>query len=240
MTRKNVQEYKMLRRVAEFGAKHVSIFPTTSVAGYILAAIASAVAKLSEHAQEQVAANAAIRRGSNKRKEARQALLTVTGLIEQTARVLKLNDFWMPKRPTEAALIDSGHHFATAAEPLKAEFIQLGMPPDFIETLTTIVQDLQAGIAERDAGKNASRQVIERYDNVLSDALNLVDRFEALVANSMSGNPGIIAGWEAACRVELVPQKPKKAKAEPEPKPAPEPKPEPEKPEGEAAPPVTA
>lgn len=213
MTRKNVQQYKRLRRVAEFGANHVSVFPITSIVGEILAAIVSAVAKLSEYAQEQVAANAAIRRGSNKRKEARQALLTMMGLMDQTARVLNIDDFWMPKRPTEAALIDSGYHFAKAAEPLKTEFIRYGMPPDFIETLTTIVQDLEAGITVRNAGKDANKQAIERYETVLGEALILLDRFEALVANSMSGNPGIVAGWEAARRVERLPQQ---SKAEPE------------------------
>ncbi len=49
---------------------------------------------------------------------------------------------------------------------------------------------------------------------MLNEALNLVDRFEVLIANSMSGNPGVIAEWEAARRVEKA--APAKLKAKPE------------------------
>lgn len=213
MNRKNIQEYKRLRRVAEFGARHVSVFPETTIAGEILAAIVTAVAKLSEHAKEQVTANAVLRRGSIKRKEARQGLRTLMELMAQTARALKINDFWLPRKPAELALIDTGRHFADAAEPLKTEFIQHGMPPDFIETLKTLVQDLETGIGVRNEAKDVNKQTIEGYDKVLGDALNLLDRFDALVTNSMAGNPAIIAGWQAARRVERLPH----SLSEPEP-----------------------
>ena len=239
MKRKDVQHYKMLRRIAEFGAKHVSVFPTTTIAGEILAAIVSAVVTLSEHTKEQVTANAGIRRGSLQRKEAHQALTTVMESMASTARAMNIDDFWMPRKPTEVQLIAAGQHFAEAAGPLKPVFIQLGVPSDFIETLKNAIQNLQAATASRGHSKRLSTRAIDEYEELLGATLNLLGRFDVLVANSLTGNAGIMAEWEAARHVERLASKPRKPKAkpgpEPEPKPEPEPEPEPEKPEGEAS-----
>ena len=222
MKRKDFEVYKMLTRVADFGTKHVGLFPTTTIAGEILSEIVTAVSALSGHTTEQLTAAAAVRRSSNIRKEAREALVRQLESMEQTARVVKINDFWMPNRPLESSLIKTGHHFAEAAEGFKTEFIQHGLAPDFIEKLKTVLQNLEGAILSRKEGKDLVKRAIDQYETMAGKALDLLARFEVLVSNSLADTPGVIAEWEAARRVEKAPpSKVKKAKPGPPPNPQP-------------------
>ena len=222
MKRKDFEVYKMLTRVADFGTKHVGLFPTTTIAGEILSEIVTAVSRLSDHMTGQLTAAAEVRRSSKIRKETREALTRQLESMEQTARVVKINDFWMPIRRLESSLIKTGHQFADAAEPFKTEFIQHGLAPDFIEKLKTVVRSLEGAILSRKEGKDLVKRAIDEYEKMASQALDLLARFEVLVSNSLADTPGVIAEWEAARRVEKAPLAKVKAKPAPPPNPQPE------------------
>src|SRR2546426_6141738 len=105
MRRPQIQVFHMLERVVDFGAKHVGLFPETTIAGELLAEIDTAVQKLSGHSALQVSGNTSVRRSSMQRKEARQALTAQLESIDQTARALEIKDFWLPAKATETILI---------------------------------------------------------------------------------------------------------------------------------------
>jgi hypothetical protein len=215
MNRKRIQEYRMLTRVVDFGAKHVGLFPKRTVAGDLLAQITAAVTKLPEYATWQVSGHESIRTSSRKRTAAREAVRTQVEAIGQTARALKMQGFSIPTDPKEEDLINSARSFAQAAEPLKEEFIQHGLPPEFVENLNAAVQDLEESLLKRAASQAARSGAIREFNKLLDEALNLLDRFEALVDNTMADNPSVMAAWHVARHVERIPQ----SKAEPEPEP---------------------
>src|SRR3990172_7966672 len=74
MNRRQIHTYQMLARVADFGATHAELFPKTTIVGELLAAIGSAVTKLSGHSSSQGSGNGAIRNSSGSRTAARKAL----------------------------------------------------------------------------------------------------------------------------------------------------------------------
>jgi len=222
--RQRIQEYRMLTRVVDFGAKHLGLFPERTVAGELLAQITAAVGKLPEYATWQVTGNESVRTSSRKRTAAREAVKTQMDAILQTARALKFQGFSIPKDPKEEDLINGARSFAQAAEPLKREFIQHGLPPAFVENLNAAIQDLEEALLKRAAGKAARSGAIREFNKLLDEALNLLDRFEALVDNTMADNPSVMAAWHVARHVERIPQ----SKTEPEPKPRPKPEPKPQ------------
>ena len=122
----------------------------------------------------------------------------------------------MPLKGADQALINAGHHFAAAAVPLKEQFIFQGRPPDFIEDLKAAVAELEAAISSQVDAKASRKAAIQEFDKTLEEALNLLKRLDALVANTMTENPTVMAAWNLARHVERVPVRSAKSAPEPE------------------------
>src|SRR6185436_16340483 len=135
MVRRKVYTQQMLTRVFDFGTKHAEIFPKDSIAGEVLAGIGQAVTALSGHSSEQISGNGSVRTTSTSRAAARKALEVQLARIDQTARVLKIDRFYVPQNRADSALINTGRAFARDAEPLKQDVVKQGIPAGFIEDL---------------------------------------------------------------------------------------------------------
>ena len=213
MNRRQIHMYQMLARVADFGATHAELFPKTTIAGELLAAIGSAVTKLSGHSSSQVSGNGAIRNSSGSRTAARKALKKRLEQIDQTARAMQIDKFWMPRKRAVQAIIDSGRAFARDAEPLRKQFIDHGLPETFIDDLNRAVHDLERAMLDQSVSRGSRASAIAGFNDTLNEALTLLQRFEALVSNTMPDNPEIMAAWNIARRVGRPPVS-KRAEAE--------------------------
>jgi hypothetical protein len=167
MNRKRTQQYRMLTRVVDFGAKHVGLFPERTIAGDLLAEITATVARLPEYATSQVSSNASIQTSFRARKTARLAVKTQTEAIVQIARALKMQNFSIPIKAKEEELINTARSFVERAQPLKTEFIQHGLPPAFIENLKTSIQALEESLLSRASGEAARSGAIREFNKLL-------------------------------------------------------------------------
>src|SRR5436190_10609786 len=96
MNRKNTQDYQMLTRVVDFATSNVSLFPKTTTAPQIVAALTTAVTTLSNQAASRVSGEAEIRLSRRARIQARETLRMRVEQAEQTGRVLKSDQFRLP------------------------------------------------------------------------------------------------------------------------------------------------
>jgi hypothetical protein len=197
MNRKNTQDYQMLTRVVDFATIHVSLFPKTTKAPQIQAELTTAVAKLADQAISRVTAEAEIRTNRRARIVARETLKTCIEQAEQTGRVLKSDLFRLPLKRSDQAWINTGHAFAQAAEPLKKEFAQHGLP-QFTETMNAAVESLQDAILGHSRGKAMHSRAVRGFDEAMEEAMECLESLDALVANTLSDNTQAMASWTVA------------------------------------------
>jgi hypothetical protein len=156
---------------------------------------------LSGHASLKVSGDGAIRTSASAKWAARRALKSKLNLIDRTARSLKIDKFWMPRKSNDQAYIDAGRSFASDAEPLKHEFIAQGFPEGFIDELHAAVQDLERALLDQTSSKQARAHAIAGFNDVLGQAMADLKRFDSLVTNVFNGNRAIMAAWDIARRV---------------------------------------
>ena len=202
MIRSKIQKYEMLGRVAVFAARNVSLFRKDTVAVELVKDIETVVEKLSESKASQAAARDQLRTGRNQRLAKQESLRSQVEAIHQTAEALKFDGFSLPENPRASALFDAARNYVEAAGPLKPHFVLHGLRPDFIESLKSAAQDLQAAIESQVAARGRRKAAIQEFDQALEEGLGCLQRFEALLMNTLSGNSSIMASWEVARRLE--------------------------------------
>jgi hypothetical protein len=195
MKRSQTQLYQMLTRVVAFANANESLFPKTSAASEVVAALESAASELSAQASARVSGEAATRTASNARKAARNALRTRLYLYEQAGSALESGKFRAPRKRTDMAMIETAHAFAVEAEPLKKEFTRHGLLPD---ELTVLAEALEHAILDYTAGMARRAAAIREFDKTLEDSMVQLQRFEVLVATFLADNPGAMASWTVA------------------------------------------
>ena len=196
-----IQKYQMLERVYNLGLAHLNDFPKGSAAGSIIKAIGSGVAKLKNHISQQVSGAGAIQQSASSHQDARKALKTRLDLIFQTARVLNLEQFYLPRQRTDAAYIAAGQSFAELAQPFEEKFVEQGLPPNFIVALGAAVADLQRSVVAKMSSKGAHSGSIAEFNETLRQAMVNLKRLDALVKNTVASDPGFLAAWKIARRV---------------------------------------
>ena len=212
MNRKKIQQYRMLTRVVDFGAKHVGLFPEHTIAGEVLAEIGTTVTQLTEYATSRVSSHTSILMSGGARRKARLAVKRQMESAAQIARALKLENFSIPRKPKEEDLISTARSFVERMEPLKTEFSQHGLPP---EKLKTSIQALEESLLDRANGQSTRSGAIREFNKLLDDALNLVDRFEAIIDNTLADDELVVAAWKVARQIDRLPHP-----AKPQPVPA--------------------
>ena len=89
--------------------------------------------------------------------------------MDQTARALKIDKFFMPRNRSDAALLAAGKAWAKDAEPLKEEFVKQGLSSEFIDNLNGAVQDLQRTTLDESSSKGKRRGAIAGFDDTRSE-----------------------------------------------------------------------
>jgi hypothetical protein len=196
-----IQKYQMLERVYNLCLAHLNDFPKVSAAPSIIKALGLRVAKLKNHASQQVSGAGAIQQSGSSHQEARKALKTSLDLIFQTARALNLEQFYLPRQRTDAAYIATGQSFAELAQPFEAKFVEQGLPPNFIVALGAAVADLQRSVIAKMSSKGAHSGSIAEFNETLKQAMVDLKRLDALVKNTIASDPGFLAAWKIARRV---------------------------------------
>jgi hypothetical protein len=199
MIRSKIQKYEMLARVADFARENASLFPKQTAGDELVKDLHAVAGKLSETKASQIAARNQMRASRSQRLEKQKELSRQLRAIHQTAEALKIAKF---EKPRVSALFDAARNCTHAVEPMKTEFVRHGLPSDFIENLKSAADELQFAIASQVEARVRRKAAIPEFDKTLEEGLNYLQRFEALVTNTMSDNPSIMASWEVARRVE--------------------------------------
>jgi hypothetical protein len=194
MNRKENETFEMVRRTCDFAVPSVGLFPKTSAAKEIAAAIEAGVKTLEEEARNIASAEIALRSGGSVRSTARESLKIILGHVSMIGEALNSTRFSLPARRPDRMLIDTGRAFAVEAKLLAAEFAKHGIR---IEAMTEKVDTLENAIRSGATARAARKAGREKWTSTLEKVLMDAKRLDVLVETTIS-DPGTLAAYATA------------------------------------------
>ena len=215
----DLRKQQMLRRVRDFGAAHRDVFPASSRAGKLLAAVTAAVGALEQQLSKQPGGRGAPRDGTTEKAIARAALRRRLATIATMARALALDTpgladkFRVPLDCSDERLLVIARAFARDARPLVKQFIAHDMPPDFLAALGEEIDAFVAATTRVQAGREEYRATRAGIDATLQKALRAVTQLNAIVRARLQDDRTALASWDGARRLDYPPRARKDARA---------------------------
>ena len=200
MNRKENETFEMVTRTGEFAITSVDLFPKTSAATEIAAALEAGAKPLGQEARNIASAEIALRSSGSVRSTARENLNITLGHVSTIGEALNSTRFSLPARRSDRTLIDTGRAFAVEAEPLTEEFAKHGIK---IEAITAAVNALEEAIRSGANARAARKAGREKWTSTLEEALMNAKRLDVLVETTIT-DPGTLAAYAAARTVRRV------------------------------------
>jgi hypothetical protein len=204
MRKETKAKYEVLVRVNDFGTAHGEMFPASSVGGQAFAEVAKSVADFETHFGDAVrAAEDARRVKAGKRRAVIEGLKAISHTGRGWAtRATGQNLFRLPARKSASALLEAARRFIVDAEPRKAEFVRMGLPPDFLTELRAAVDALARAVEGRRAGRLQARKARAAIDASVARGFAALRTLDIVVVNAVRRDPVVAAAWDGARRIE--------------------------------------
>jgi hypothetical protein len=220
MDDKNLRNYEMVLRVADFGREQAASFPPTSFGGELFAGVRAGATEWGNQLATQVSGSTSARQGTSGKFAAREALLDALQRIRLTARAMSATipgldvKFRIPRNATDQLLLATAEAAVADATPLKNDFIRFAMPANFLVDLTERVAEFRNALTEQQTGKGKSVMANAAMDEVRASVMAAIRQLDAIVPNTFHDDPARLAAWLTARHVERSPR-PKKTPSEP-------------------------
>ena len=203
--------YNAFVSVRNFGAENAADFPAGSAGANNFAAIGAAVDEMEQSGATQTsgASGQMTRQKATAMAEVREDLQA----INRTARALAVDNsgigelFRMPHENNEQNLLAAARAFLTNAVPLKNQFIEFGLPADFLEDLQADITDFEQSVTEKHAATGEKVAATDAIGNAVQTGLEALRRLRAIVPNKYRDNPAKLAAWTTASHVERAAKK---------------------------------
>lgn len=175
------------------------------------------VSDVQAYADAQASGLSAARQFTQSKAVAREELLRDMAAINRTARSMSQSSpgieeqFGFDPRLKDQELLTAARNFAAAALPLKAEFVKSGMRPDFLEDLAADTAAFEQALSNRAEQRHTHVGATVTIDDLIERGLKMVRELDPVMRNIFEDNPGKLAAWMSASRVERSPRRSKPA-----------------------------
>ncbi len=203
--------YNAFVRVRDFGAESADDFPANSAGGESFALVGEAADEMEQSGATQISGasgQATMRKGL-----ALAELREDVRAINRTARALAVDNhdigelFRMPRGNNEQNLLAAARAFLTDATPLKNQFIEFGLPADFLEDLQADTAAFEQSVGNKGAAASEKISATALIDDAVDKGLQGLRRLRAIVMNKYRNNPAKLAAWTSASHVERAARK---------------------------------
>ena len=212
--------YNAFVGVRNFGADNAEDFKDGTAGARNFAAVSAAALEMEQSGAAQ--ASGASGQMTMQKGLAIAQLREDLRAINRTARALAVDDsavgelFRMPNGNNEQNLLAVARAFLTNAAPLKAQFVEYGLPADFIEDLQSDINDFEQSVTEKSSASGIKVSATASIGGAVKTGLEGLRRLRAIVPNKYRDNPAKLAAWTSASHVARAA---KKKKPETPPKP---------------------
>ena len=202
------RKIEMMARGRDFGATYKSAFEANSRAARLFDDLGTIIAELRDKSSNQASAFTSSRGVTTSRTLAREVLLEEMESIQLTARALGVtrpgleDKFRITRSSSDQALLATARAFAKDAAPLKAEFIALEMPPDFLEHLQAAIDGLEAALTDKHSAQRSKAVASTSMENLLEQGMSTITQLHAVVNNKFRGDEAVLVAWKRATHLE--------------------------------------
>ena len=195
---------EMFGRVRKFGVANRDVFPDESVAGKRFGQLAAEVKII----EEQLARQAVVRAEARKIKlGTRQSAMAYMKAVASAGRRASVGDtaphpFRLPSRRAATVVLASARMFMAEAERRKDRFADLGLPPTFLPDFAKAVESLAAAVEVQQDSRAARSEARATIDAALRRGMAIVADLDVTVPATLRDDPGRLAGWSGARRME--------------------------------------
>ena len=206
----DVRKYNMLVRVRDYGAARADLFPPGSLGARTFGEIGAVVDRLTAGATAESSGRRAARQGVVSKAAARRALRQALEAVNRTARGIALDKpevlgkFQMPGKG-DHDLATGARQIADDAGPLAADFVAHGLPPSFVADLLAALATFERAINGRALGQETHVGARADIAAALDLAFDTLPRLDAIVENTVGGDPHALAAWRLARNVGRPP-----------------------------------
>ncbi len=113
-----------------------------------------------------------------------------------------MDNFRMPHGTNDTVIAARARAFADAAGPLKAKFLALEHPADFIEALRQRVADFENADSDQNTGLQDQVGATASIDDLIDQGLVILKQLDAIMHNKYAGNPEKLAAWLTASNIQ--------------------------------------
>jgi hypothetical protein len=216
--------------VREFVTSRAAQFPPTTLAGELLTRLNSVINEMETHTAAQSSGRNATLQSSTSKAASRDELRRDLDAISRTARAMALSTpgledkFRAPRSISDQALLAAARAFAADALPLKTEFTRRGLPDDFLDDLTSDIQEFEQAINQKIQKRGSQVAATAAIDSALERGVNVARELDAIMRNQFANDPASLAAWLSASHTERSPRRAPATPSTTPPTPTPAPK----------------
>ncbi|HWW75080.1 MAG TPA: hypothetical protein VNZ44_06785, partial [Pyrinomonadaceae bacterium] len=174
------------------------------------------------HADAQAAGLASARQLTQTKTEAHDAIVDILSAMSRTSQTIpgQEENFRFDTRLKEQALLIAARTAAVKALPIKAEFTKRALRIDFIEVLQSSANTIEQSHSDRVEQTHVHVNATATISSMIEAGMKIVRELDIIMRNLFADDPGMLAAWISASRVER-PTRRRRNKPAPEPPPAP-------------------
>lgn len=196
---------EMFKRVRNFGAANLELFPEGTAGGEAFAIVGQAVEAIEAHTVAKLSASSEVRKATARTRSAVREQMKAIAL---TARGLALvedgidKNFHMPTRHSDNALVGAAGKFLDEAKAQKAKFVRLGLPATFLDDLRTHVAALEKALEHRRAGRRGRKLAQGDVTTAFDRGTLAIRTLDVVVVNAVRGDLGRFESWKTMRRLD--------------------------------------
>lgn len=213
-------------RVRELRTTLAQRIPATSLADTLMTRIGQLIAQIENASAQQSSGGRAAQEATASKSLAREELLEDLNRISRTARSMRRTmpgleeKFRSPGRLGDQELLTLARAYATDALPLKSEFIQRGLPENFLEDLNQDIEAFEEAITRQTQGGSAQVSATATIEDLAAQGMETLRELDPIMRNIFDNDAATLAAWTSARHIERAPRR-RRDETPPPPQPTP-------------------
>ena len=126
---------------------------------------------------------------------------TAAAIATAQSRPEIMENFRIPHGTNDTETVARARAFADAAEPLKAEFLALAHPADFVDALRQRIADFEAAADDQSTGMQDRAGATAGISDLIGQGLVILKQLDAIMYNLYAANPRKLAAWLTASNI---------------------------------------
>ena len=207
----NVQNHETdaFQRSKNFSLKYTAKFPVGSVGATLFAQVVAAVPQAQGQAVDQKSAQSDREQATLTKAQIHPDLHDQLKAISESAHTLAdlgtpglEAKFRMPRSAGNGALLTAARQFFKDATPVKAQFLSVNLPADFLDTLDQTITNFDNATDDQSGGEGGQVSATVGLAGTNAPARKALRNLRTIVRNTFKNDSAALAEWELASHID--------------------------------------